>query len=147
MKKISYSVYWLIQLTWGCFATILGMAGLILLWISGHKVAMVGPNFHVRVGRNWGGLSLGPVNFTCENVSKRTILHECGHSIQNMIWGPLFLFVIGIPSVVRYWYREYLMRVKKVNAWLLPDYDAIWFEGQATTWGYDYFLEAYNDSK
>lgn len=143
-KKISYAVYWLVQLTWGCFATALGLVGLIFFFLAGERVERVGPNLQVRVGRSWGGLSLGPINFTCTNVSKQTILHECGHSRQNFFWGPLFLFVIGIPSVIRYWYREYQLKIKKINAWMLPDYDAIWFEGQATEWGYKYYINAYN---
>lgn len=32
--------------------------------------------------------------------------HEYGHGIQHLWWGPLFPFVIGIPSAARYWLRE-----------------------------------------
>jgi hypothetical protein len=53
--------------------------------------------------------------------------------LQNLIWGPLFPFVIAIPSAIRYWYRE----LKYYRKGLYPDtdYDSIWFEGQATKWG------------
>lgn len=47
-------------------------------------------------------------------------------------------FVISIPSAIRYWYREILSRVDFQKYKQLPDYDAIWFEGQATRWGSDF---------
>ena len=46
------------------------------------------------------------------------------------------LFVITIPSVIRYWYRNWALAQGKK----LPDYDAIWFEGQATKWGKKYIV-------
>jgi hypothetical protein len=73
-----------------------------------------------------------------ENAGEHTMAHECGHGLQNCIWGPLFPFVIAIPSAVRYWYREFLHKHNKAKYVLLPDYDAIWFEGQATKWGKTY---------
>ena len=60
------------------------------------------------------------------------LYHESGHGIQNLLFGPLMPFVVSIPSAIRYWYREYLMKVKKIKCWNLPDYDSIWFEGTAT---------------
>jgi fatty acid desaturase len=33
--------------------------------------------------------------------------HEYGHGIQHLWWGPLFPFVIGLPSAARYWIREF----------------------------------------
>lgn len=47
-------------------------------------------------------------------------------------------FVICIPSATRYWYREYLWKTDKAKYKTLPDYDEIWFEGQATKWGETY---------
>ena len=65
----------------------------------------------------------------------RTRPHEFGHSLQNCLWGPLFPFVIAIPSATRYWYRD--ISAKKGNK-PTTDYDAVWFEGQATEWGNKY---------
>ena len=54
-----------------------------------------------------GGLSLGAFNFLQKgyyrNPSKyvtKTILHTKGHSKQSRILGPLYLLVIGLPSVI-----------------------------------------------
>ena len=58
------------------------------------------------------------------------MLHECGHGIQNCIWGPLMIFVVCIPSATRYWYREFKYHRKGLTP--PTKYDDIWFEGQAT---------------
>lgn len=54
--------------------------------------------------KNFGGVSLGMFIFI---NSKRdgdqrhdTKIHEYGHTVQSLILGPLWLFVIAIPSVV-----------------------------------------------
>lgn len=45
-----------------------------------------------------------------------------------MIWGPLFPFVIALPSAIRYHYQNWRSKKGLEN----KPYDAIWFEGQAT---------------
>ena len=97
--------------------------------------------FHGRwykiIGNGWGGVSLGCFFLCGEDCQTDYLMsHECGHGLQNIIFGPLFPFLIAIPSAIRYWYQE--IRYKKG----LPNksYDAIWFEGQATNWGQKYIL-------
>ena len=51
-------------------------------------------------------------------------------------------FLVSIPSAMRYWYREYLVRKKKKLHSELPPYDSIWFEGWATKLGDKYYKEA-----
>ena len=66
--------------------------------------------------------------------------HEFGHSFQNAILGPLFIFIVAIPSAIRYWVMTF--REKKGKS--LKAYDLIWFEGSATSIGeyaYSYDLE------
>ena len=46
------------------------------------------------------GLSLDSFVFVNKNASENTIKHEQGHTKQSRILGPLYLFVIGIPSAV-----------------------------------------------
>ena len=77
------------------------------------------------------------VSNDCKN-NECVVLHECGHGLQNIIWGPLMLFVISIPSVIRFWYRRHQ---NKKGIYNLKAYDAIWFENQATRWGYTYFYK------
>ncbi len=43
-------------------------------------------------------------------VDERLLVHEYGHTVQSLILGPLYLFVIGLPSIV--W-----MRVAPLARW------------------------------
>ena len=45
-------------------------------------------------------MSLGDYLFVSPMSSQKTIQHECGHSKQSNILGPLYLIVIGIPSLL-----------------------------------------------
>lgn len=49
-----------------------------------------------------GSVSLGKYIFLSPIGSKDnfTIEHECGHNIQSKKWGPLYLIVFGIPSIL-----------------------------------------------
>ena len=44
--------------------------------------------------------SLGDYLFVNSMSSQKTIQHECGHSKQSDILGPLYMIVIGIPSLL-----------------------------------------------
>ena len=45
-------------------------------------------------------MSLGDYLFMPTNATKESIKHECGHCRQSDILGPLYLIVIGVPSVI-----------------------------------------------
>ena len=82
------------------------------------------------------GLSLGVFIFA--NTKYLTMLcHEHGHAFQNCIFGPFMPFVVGLPSVIRYWYREFIYRFGNPHS--LVDYDDIWFEGQASLSGTTFY--------
>ncbi len=53
---------------------------------------------------DWGGISMGMfiiINKTRgEDWLASVKVHEFGHSIQSIILGPLYLFVIGLPSLI-----------------------------------------------
>lgn len=56
-----------------------------------------------------GGISLGKyilLNSVYVNYKGTTEQHEFGHTRQSLILGPLYLFVIGIPSIVHAWWWE-----------------------------------------
>lgn len=135
MKK---TLYYLLSFTWGIVMTAIGFLVGGALTLFGHRAIKEGPCWCFIVGDNWGGVSLGPVMLmSLANYNAgRTVKHEFGHSLQNCIWGLLFPFVIAIPSATRYCVREI-----QQNKGTPPttDYDAIWFEGQATEWGNKYF--------
>lgn len=135
MKK---TLYYFLSFTWGGVMTLLGMLTAAALYVCGYKPTRYGPCWVFVVGNGWGGVSLGPVMIMSEANAKgtRTRPHEFGHSLQNCLWGPLFPFVIAIPSATRYWVREFQ---SKKGTPPTTDYDDIWFEGQATEWGNKYF--------
>ena len=112
-KILSYIVYWIIQCTWGIIMTLIGGIAALVLMLTGHKPKTIGPNVYFEVGNNWGGINLGPFFICSKDASEDTKYHECGHGIQNLIWGPLMPFIISIPSVVRYWLRKMPTRLKK----------------------------------
>lgn len=53
----------------------------------------------VQFGSRFRGISLGPWIFVDSRPSHDVVKHELGHSIQSLMLGPLYLLVIGIPSL------------------------------------------------
>jgi hypothetical protein len=54
-----------------------------------------------RFSKFLSGVSLGEyILLPARSVNENTILHEHGHSKQSLFFGFLYLFVIGIPSVI-----------------------------------------------
>lgn len=108
MKAIKYILYWIGQCTWGCIMTTIGLITVLVLCILGYKPHTFGPNIWVCIPGNWGGINLGPVFIrggreddtpqTSYHYGYHTPLHESGHGLQNLVFGPLFPFLVGIPS-------------------------------------------------
>lgn len=51
--------------------------------------------------------SCGPIIFVTPNCSEDTIRHETGHSVQSLMFGPLFHFITSIPSIIRFCYKRF----------------------------------------
>lgn len=127
--------YYFFACTWGSIMTILGLiiSGILLVaklfiknitfkpyyWIYGISV---GPDL-------WGGCEMG-LCFLRDQKSRSSVdAHEFGHTFQNCLLGPLFPFIVAIPSASRWWARE-LNKNKK-----FAPYDSVWFEDAATQCG------------
>ena len=126
--------FWLLSYTWGIIVTLIGTVVFAVLCALGYKPQRNIYGYAIEIGESWGGLEMGPFCLVNKNPSQRTLSHEFGHGIQNCYFGPFMIF-ISLASAVRYWYREYLIRVKGINYKDLPPYDSIWFEGSATRIG------------
>lgn len=134
MKK--QAVFFVLSLLWGFPMTLIGAVVAFALILVGEKPERHGWCWYFTVGENWGGVSLGCV-FLVDNRGNRdnqhTKNHEFGHALQNAMFGPFMPFLVGIPSAIRYWYRELRYyrrgRVPKTN------YEDIWFEKQASLLG------------
>jgi len=137
LKRIGF---YILSLTWGVITSFIGLI-VIAICACFKKVHVYHGRLYAVIGEGWGGVSLGCF-FVCGLDCQRDVImsHECGHGLQNIIFGPFAIFLVYIPSVIRYWYREYFWRNNREKYHTFPPYDAIWFEGQATRWGYQYII-------
>ena len=135
-------LFYFLSVTWGLPLTLLGCIVATFLLATGHKPQKWGYCYYFEVGKGWGGLELGPIFLVNKNASKYTKNHELGHGIQNCYFGLLMIFVISIPSAIRYWYREVK---KKIGTPCTTNYYDIWFEKQASDLGKD-FMNGYNNN-
>lgn len=134
-------LYWFLSFTWGIIMTLVGLIVTLFLKCCGHKPRRNVYGWYTEVGGDFGGVSFGPFSVVSVDSDLELLNHEFGHSVQNCFFGPLFIFVVAIPSFTRYWYREYLVRAKKKKYSQLPDYDAVWFERGATRLGNLYYIK------
>lgn len=138
LKRI---LFYVISFSWG---VILSTIGLIMLipFAFAKKVRV----FHGRLygvfpkcfGESWG-FEMGCfffVSYDCEN-NDFLRSHESGHGIQQLIFGPLQIF-ISLASCIRFWYRE--LKYNKKGLAPKTNYDDIWFEKMATNLGNKYVL-------
>ena len=109
MKKILYIA---IQCSWGILQTLLGLF-VFLINVRNKHYFYHGAIITERKAPS--SVSLGIFVFTTVNpmkdkrtinaipdneLSSRLLVHEYGHTIQSLIFGPLYLFIIGIPSTL-----------------------------------------------
>ena len=139
MKVLKAIGFWVASFTWGLPMTLVGCLVAIALMITGHRPRRFHYFIYFEVGEGCSGFNCGCFFVTCRSLSSVIKLHESGHGLQNIMLGVFMPFVIAIPSVVRYWYREYLVHSGKRTYRELPPYDSIWFEGWATKLGRKYF--------
>jgi hypothetical protein len=129
------TTFYALSFTWGILMTLAGCIAAAVLMAAGHAPKKWGYCWYFEIGKNWGGLSLGPVFLTSAWPSKHTKCHEHGHSLQNCMYGP-YMVVISLMSACRYWYRE----LKYNRRGLTPPtkYDDAWYEGEATRLGTEF---------
>ena len=80
------------------------LVGLIMLPFLGSKRKVGGTDWTAvyECSGMRGGISLGPLCFVSSSVARREagILHEIGHTRDSRLFGPLYLIIIGIPSLL-----------------------------------------------
>ena len=136
-------LFYILSFTWGLPMTMIGCVVAALLLITGHKPKKWGYCYYFEIGHGWGGINLGMFFLVSNTAGYSTKSHELGHAMQNCIFGALMPFLVGIPSVTRYWYRDYLVRSGKKKYYELSDYDSVWYEGGASKTGAE-FMNWYN---
>lgn len=99
MKKIlgilQVAVLWLWQLPQNLLGLLLG------LYLKGEEVECDNDKVRVRASDKMsGGISLGKyVYLNTKMTAANYVKHELGHCFQSLYLGPLYLLVIGLPSI------------------------------------------------
>nr|BCX01108.1 MAG: hypothetical protein KatS3mg041_1154 [Bacteroidota bacterium] len=97
--------------TWELPNTLCGLLGLLLVWICWGRRARMYPYrsawvVEVPAGRGAWGLALGRFIFLRAGCADQMLAHEYGHVRQSRLLGPLYLPVIGLPSLLHaFWHR------------------------------------------
>lgn len=105
MKKIKQIVIQLLLILWQLPQSLVGV--LMLPFLG--KLELIDYRNYCwcfRGSNMLGGISLGCFSFLSSYSSKRetAVAHELdGHTLDSKIWGPLYLLVIGIPSILNAW--------------------------------------------
>lgn len=126
--------FYLWQFTWGLPVNLFGFI-VFLVTYKGHRHERFCNAFITYIPGNFGGLSLGLFIFMREGGADvwehDTKIHEYGHTIQCLLLGGLYWFVIGIPSAV--WcnlpYFRKLRKEKNIS------YYKLYCESWANKWG------------
>ncbi len=92
-------LYCLCQWTWGFPQTLLGA----ILWLGCRKNGQ--DRYHGAVVSYWDlrwSASVGMFLFIAKQDAdcRRLWVHEYGHTLQSLVLGPLYLPVIGLPSML-----------------------------------------------
>lgn len=100
--KFRYIIYWLWQWTFGFIQSLIGLFVFLSHAKCKHELYH-GAILTYHEG-DWGGVSLGMfifVNGKRPDIWKNEAkVHEYGHTIQSLIVGPLYMFVIALPSII-----------------------------------------------
>lgn len=143
MKK---ALYVFLQCTWGILQTLAGFAVFLCNLNRPHE------RYHGAIVTEWASpssISLGMFLFVYNSRARKyrpfqkqmpkpktvgadrgLVVHEYGHSIQSLFLGPLYLIVIGIPSLIWANMPHYV----KKRASGVP-YSAFWTERGANRLG------------
>lgn len=111
MKKVwSFIVDWIWQLPQNLLGVLWKRVkkDSIIIDISNDNIRSVGATAYLM--RSAGAVTLGKYIFISQLYTDQyiTIKHECGHVKQSKILGPLYLIVIGIPSILHAWLNNYI---------------------------------------
>lgn len=110
-------IFHTLQWTW-CLPQ--NLAGLFMLMIlpgehyryHGALVTIYRKKKHLS---NTAGFSLGSFIFMPETWSdynkEHIVVHEYGHTVQSLLTGPFYIFIIGLPSVI--WCRRFVKHSEK----------------------------------
>ena len=130
-------LYWILQFTWGIVYNVIGGFIALFCLIFKGKASLYHGHYIIMFGDNWGGLECGcgaiVANNMGDNWTEHIKNHESGHNFQNAIWGPIAIFMMNIPSAVRYWCQE--INSRRGHHEKNKPYDSAFFEDSASVVG------------
>jgi len=91
------ALFIIVQATWGIAQTLVGLAVFIVFARNPHFA------HHGAIVTTWEsrrGVSLGLFLFVPDPVDDQLLVHEYGHAVQSLVLGPLYLPIVGIPSLI-----------------------------------------------
>lgn len=74
----------------------------------------------VYLQKSNGGVTLGKYIFINQDYTDKEVVikHECGHVKQSKILGPLYLIIIGLPSLLHAWFiHDYICENSDYYHW------------------------------
>lgn len=99
MKKLSL---FLLNITWCLPQNIVGLIFLIINLLRGKIVGRYKGSF--LWDSDGSSVSLGYFRFVCNyphaDLLDKIHRHEYGHTLQSYILGPLYLILVGLPSII-----------------------------------------------
>lgn len=134
MKTFKTIAFWFVQMTWGFPQFIIGLIGFIILFPFTNHFIYKDAVYTVVEG-NWGGVSFGAFIFVDKTFRDnpnyiRFINHERAHSVQSLILGMLWFFVIGIPSFLWAAFIRNIVNKRRIKKGL-PTRSYYWFYTEA----------------
>lgn len=105
MKMIRKILFYFWQFTYALIQNLIGIGMLIVYKAKGSRSEWYHNALITYIERkNFGGVSLGMFIFINKNKTgddlHDTKIHEYGHTVQSLILGPVWLFVIALPSMI-----------------------------------------------
>ena len=130
---IGYLIIFLLNATWGIIQTSLGLLLFIYFINRPHylyKGSIVTTSARPRTFHFEGGISTELFIFVTHDIKKEqindsnSIKHEYGHCLQSTLLGPLYLIIIGIPSLIwMIFFRNWRMQHnKKYMSWVYTEF-------------------------
>ncbi len=133
-KGLDHVMFYVWQFTWGLPVNIIGLIAFLIM-LPKHRRERFCNAIVTYVPGKFGGVSLGIFIFMAEGRDKQweydTRIHEYGHTIQCLLLGVFYWFVIGIPSAIWCNFPPCVKYRKKNDV----SYYALYCEKWANLWG------------
>ncbi|MBR7081156.1 MAG: hypothetical protein IKI49_00375 [Oscillospiraceae bacterium] len=106
MKILRMIAYHLCQWTWGVVQNLVGLAFFVLLKKTRVEIyhGAVCSVYGAHPKSRLGCFALGSFIFIRDNVAECDFslirVHEYGHTVQSLFFGPLYLLAVALPSVI-----------------------------------------------